>query len=192
MNIRDGDDLLQVALTHGKSEIVVATSQGKTVRFNEEEVRPMGRTAIGVKAITLSSKDDSVIGMVVMEDENQQILVISEKGYGKRSFLSAYRKTHRATKGIKAMNITEKTGKLISIIDVTNENDDIMLITKNGIGIRLNISNIRLQNRVTQGSRLIQLQNDDAIASVAKIAHDIDDDDTENIEAEISLEENNE
>lgn len=192
LNIRDGDDLLQVALTHGKSEIVVATSQGKTVRFNEEEVRPMGRTAIGVKAITLSSKDDSVIGMVVMEDENQQILVISEKGYGKRSFLSAYRKTHRATKGIKAMNITEKTGKLISIIDVTNENDDIMLITKNGIGIRLNISNIRLQNRVTQGSRLIQLQNDDAIASVAKIAHDIDDDDTENIEAEISLEENNE
>lgn len=190
LNIRDGDDLLQVALTHGKSEIVVATSQGKTVRFNEEEVRPMGRTAIGVKAITLSSKDDSVIGMVVMEDENQQILVISEKGYGKRSFLSAYRKTHRATKGIKAMNITEKTGKLISIIDVTNENDDIMLITKNGIGIRLNISNIRLQNRVTQGSRLIQLQNDDAIASVAKIAHDIDDDDTENIEAEISLEEN--
>lgn len=174
LGIQDDDNLLQVALTHGNSEIFVATSEGKAVRFNEEEVRPMGRTATGVKALSLNSSTDKVIGMVALENENQQILVISEKGYGKRSLLSAYRKTHRGAKGIKAMNTTDKTGNLISIIDVTNEDDDIMIITKNGIGIRLNISNIPLLNRVTQGVRIINLNSDDAIASVAKIAHDID------------------
>jgi len=163
-----------VALTHGNSEIFVATSEGKAVRFNEEEVRPMGRTATGVKALSLNSSTDKVIGMVALENENQQILVISEKGYGKRSLLSAYRKTHRGAKGIKAMNTTDKTGNLISIIDVDNPDDDIMIITKNGIGIRLNISNMPLLNRVTQGVRIINLNSDDAIASVAKIAHDID------------------
>ncbi len=174
LGIRDDDNLLKVALTHGNSEIFVATSEGKAVRFNEEEVRPMGRTATGVKALSLNSSTDKVIGMVALENENQQILVISEKGYGKRSLLSAYRKTHRGAKGIKAMNTTDKTGNLISIIDVTNEDDDIMIITKNGIGIRLNISNIPLLNRVTQGVRIINLNSDDDIASVAKIAHDID------------------
>lgn len=174
LGIQDDDNLLQVALTHGNSEIFVATSEGKAVRFNEEEVRPMGRTATGVKALSLNSSTDKVIGMVALENENQQILVISEKGYGKRSLLSAYRKTHRGAKGIKAMNTTDKTGNLISIIDVDNPDDDIMIITKNGIGIRLNISNIPLLNRVTQGVRIINLNSDDAIASVAKIAHDID------------------
>jgi DNA gyrase subunit A len=174
LGIQDDDDLLQVALTHGNSEIFVATSEGKAVRFNEKEVRPMGRTATGVKALSLNSDTDKVIGMVALENENQQILVISEKGYGKRSLLSAYRKTHRSAKGIKAMNITSKTGNLIGIIDVNNENDDIMIITKNGIGIRLNIANIPLLNRVTQGVRIINLNSDDAIASIAKIAHDID------------------
>ncbi len=174
LGIQDDDNLLQVALTHGNSEIFVATSEGKAVRFNEEEVRPMGRTATGVKALSLNSSTDKVIGMVALENENQQILVISEKGYGKRSLLSAYRKTHRGAKGIKAMNTTDKTGNLISIIDVDNPDDDIMIITKNGIGIRLNISNMPLLNRVTQGVRIINLNSDDAIASVAKIAHDID------------------
>ncbi len=174
LGIQDDDNLLQVALTHGNSEIFVATSEGKAVRFNEEEVRPMGRTATGVKALSLNSSTDKVIGMVALENENQQILVISEKGYGKRSLLSAYRKTHRGAKGIKAMNTTDKTGNLISIIDFDNPDDDIMIITKNGIGIRLNISNMPLLNRVTQGVRIINLNSDDAIASVAKIAHDID------------------
>ncbi len=174
LGIQDDDNLLQVALTHGNSEIFVATSEGKAVRFNEEEVRPMGRTATGVKALSLNSSTDKVIGMVALENENQQILVISEKGYGKRSLLSAYRKTHRGAKGIKAMNTTDKTGNLVSIIDVDNPDDDIMIITKNGIGIRLNISNMPLLNRVTQGVRIINLNSDDAIASVAKIAHDID------------------
>lgn len=174
LGIQDDDNLLQVALTHGNSEIFVATSEGKAVRFNEKEVRPMGRTATGVKALSLNSSTDKVIGMVALENENQQILVISEKGYGKRSLLSAYRKTHRGAKGIKAMNTTDKTGNLIAIIDVDNPDDDIMIITKNGIGIRLNISNIPLLNRVTQGVRIINLNSDDAIASVAKIAHDID------------------
>ena len=174
LGIQDDDNLLQVALTHGNSEIFVATSEGKAVRFNEGEVRPMGRTATGVKALSLNSSTDKVIGMVALENENQQILVISEKGYGKRSLLSAYRKTHRGAKGIKAMNTTDKTGNLISIIDVDNPDDDIMIITKNGIGIRLNISNMPLLNRVTQGVRIINLNSDDAIASVAKIAHDID------------------
>lgn len=174
LGIQDDDNLLQVALTHGNSEIFVATSEGKAVRFNEEEVRPMGRTATGVKALSLNSSTDKVIGMVALENENQQILVISEKGYGKRSLLSVYRKTHRGAKGIKAMNTTDKTGNLVSIIDVDNPDDDIMIITKNGIGIRLNISNMPLLNRVTQGVRIINLNSDDAIASVAKIAHDID------------------
>lgn len=174
LGIQDDDNLLQVALTHGNSEIFVATSEGKAVRFNEKEVRPMGRTATGVKAISLNSAKDKVIGMVALENENQQILVLSEKGYGKRSLLSAYRKTHRSAKGIKAMNITNKTGNLIGIIDVDNENDDIMIITKNGIGIRLNIANIPLLNRVTQGVRIINLNTDDSLASIAKIAHDID------------------
>ncbi|MDI3545607.1 MAG: gyrase subunit [Rikenellaceae bacterium] len=174
LGIQEDDNLLQVAHTHGNSEIFVATSEGKAVRFDEKEVRPMGRTATGVKALSLNSSTDKVIGMVALESENQQILVISEKGYGKRSLLSAYRKTHRGAKGVKAMNITDKTGNIVSIIDVDNPDDDIMIITKNGIGIRLNISNIPLLNRVTQGVRIINLNSDDAIASVAKIAHDID------------------
>lgn len=174
LGIQEDDNLLQVAHTHGNSEIFVATSEGKAVRFDEKEVRPMGRTATGVKALSLNSSTDKVIGMVALENENQQILVISEKGYGKRSLLSAYRKTHRGAKGVKAMNITDKTGNIVSIIDVDNPDDDIMIITKNGIGIRLNISNIPLLNRVTQGVRIINLNSDDAIASVAKIAHDID------------------
>jgi DNA gyrase subunit A len=174
LGIQEDDNLLQVAHTHGNSEIFVATSEGKAVRFNEKEVRPMGRTATGVKALSLNSSTDKVIGMVALENENQQILVISEKGYGKRSLLSAYRKTHRGAKGVKAMNITDKTGNIVGIIDVDNPDDDIMIITKNGIGIRLNISNIPLLNRVTQGVRIINLNSDDAIASVAKIAHDID------------------
>ncbi len=174
LGIQDDDNLLQVVHTHGNSEIFVATSEGKAVRFNEKEVRPMGRTATGVKALSLNSSTDKVIGMVALENENQQILVISEKGYGKRSLLSAYRKTHRGAKGVKAMNITDKTGNIVGIIDVDNPDDDIMIITKNGIGIRLNISNIPLLNRVTQGVRIINLNSDDAIASVAKIAHDID------------------
>lgn len=174
LGIQEDDNLLQVAHTHGNSEIFVATSEGKAVRFDEKEVRPMGRTATGVKALSLNSSTDKVIGMVALENENQQILVISEKGYGKRSLLSAYRKTHRGAKGVKAMNITDKTGNIVGIIDVDNPDDDIMIITKNGIGIRLNISNIPLLNRVTQGVRIINLNSDDAIASVAKIAHDID------------------
>ncbi len=161
------DQVLSVKLTDGENYIVLATNDGKAVKFHESLVRPTGRNSMGVKGITLSGEDE-VIGMVCVKDDSKHLLVVSENGYGKRSLLSEYRQTSRGAKGVKAMQITDKTGKLIAIKAVTDD-DDIMIITQKGFTVRLAIEKINLQSRATQGVRLIKLNKNDAIASVAKI-----------------------
>src|SRR5690554_2839436 len=170
--IREGDELLEARLTNGQSEIMLALKSGKAIRFNEERVRPMGRTASGVKGITLAGKNDEVVGMVTLKHEDDEdILVISEHGYGKRSKLEDYRITNRGGKGVKTLNITEKTGSLISMKNVSDFND-LMIITENGLTIRLAVDSISLLGRATQGVRLINLKEDDSIASVARVVND--------------------
>ncbi|HRH65714.1 MAG TPA: DNA gyrase C-terminal beta-propeller domain-containing protein, partial [Bacteroidia bacterium] len=172
INIEDGDSLLEARLTNGKQEIMLATRKGKLVRFNEETVRPVGRNSIGVKGVTLDEKDDAVIGMVCVNDpEKESVLVVSEKGYGKRSEVEEYRKTNRGAKGVKTINVTEKTGDLIAI-KVVEDDDDLMIINKSGITIRMKVVELRVMGRATQGVRLIRLDDDDAIASVAKVEVD--------------------
>jgi len=167
--IREGDSLLQANLTDGSNEILVAVRFGKAIRFNESTVRPMGRNATGVKGITLGSHEDEVIGMVCVRDiQKTTILVVSENGYGKRTMVEDYRITNRGGKGVKTINITEKTGKLVAIEDV-NDDDDLMIINKSGITIRLSISQLRIMGRATQGVRLINLRNGDSIASVTRV-----------------------
>lgn len=168
ITIREGDRLLEAHLTNGKSELMLAVKSGKAIRFNEENVRAIGRTASGVRGVTLGSDDDEVIGMVCVQDENEDILVISENGYGKRSKIEDYRITNRGGKGVKTINITEKTGNLIAIKSVSN-NNDLMIITQNGLTIRLNVRSISVLGRATQGVRLINLKGDDRIASVARV-----------------------
>ncbi len=167
LNIRDNDNMLAAKLTNGNSNIILASNFGKAVRFNEQQVRAMGRTASGVKGMTLA-ENDKVIGMVCIDNPDNNLLVVSENGYGKRSKLDDYRITSRGGKGVKTLNITEKTGKLIAIKDVT-DSDDLMIMTQNGLTIRISINTIRLAGRATQGVKLINLRDDDAIASVAKI-----------------------
>jgi DNA gyrase subunit A len=171
ITFKEGDNLMDAKLTDGKSEILVAIRSGRAIRFNEEAIRAVGRTASGVRAIRLSEEEgDKVIGIVCVENIDQlEILVIAEKGYGKRSRIDDYRITHRSGKGVRTLNITEKTGKLIAIKGVT-DNDDLMIITKNGITIRLPISDIRLAGRATQGVKVINLRNNDAIAAVTNVA----------------------
>ncbi len=172
ITIREGDQLLEARLTNGESEIMLAVKSGKAIRFNEERVRAMGRTASGVKGITLSGKNDEVIGMVSLKHEDEEdILVISEHGYGKRSKLEDYRITNRGGKGVKTLNITEKTGRLIAIKNVSDAND-LMIITENGLTIRLAVESISLMGRATQGVRLINLKEEDSIASVARVVND--------------------
>jgi DNA gyrase subunit A len=168
ITIKEGDRLLEARLTNGESEIMLAVRSGKAIRFNEKTVRPIGRTASGVKGVTLGSESDEVIGMVCVQDENEDILVISENGYGKRSKIGDYRITNRGGKGVKTINITEKTGKLITVKSVSNDND-LMIITQNGLTIRLNVNSISLLGRATQGVRVINLRGDDRIASVARV-----------------------
>jgi len=155
-------------LTNGNNEIIIAKSEGKAVRFNESDVRPMGRTATGVRGVTLESDADKVIGMVCISREDANLLVVSEKGYGKRSLVDDYRITRRGGKGVKTINITEKTGKLVAIKEVV-DNDDLMIINKSGISIRISVAELRIMGRATQGVRLIKLNEDDAISSVEKI-----------------------
>jgi DNA gyrase subunit A len=171
ITVKDGDNLIDAKLTDGKNEILVAIRSGRAIRFNEGAVRAVGRTASGVRAIRLSEDiDDMVVGIVCVDNTHQQeILVIAERGYGKRSRIDDYRVTHRSGKGVKTLNITEKTGKLIAIKGV-NDNDDLMIITKSGITIRLPISEIRLAGRATQGVKVINLRNNDAIAAVTNVA----------------------
>jgi len=190
INIREGDELIEANLTNGKNEVLIGLRSGKAIRFNEQQVRPMGRNAAGVKGITLAGSKDEVIGMVCVEETGSSILVVSEKGYGKRSLVDEYRITNRGGKGVKSINITEKTGAMISMVNVTDA-DDLMIINKSGITIRLSVSTLRDMGRATQGVKLITLKNDDEIAAVTKVqesmlngsAHESDEvsqEDTEN------------
>lgn len=174
ITIREGDELLQARCTNGSNEILMALNSGRAIRFNEEKVRPMGRNASGVRGITLRDSKDFVVGMICVEGNGSEILVVSENGYGKRSKLEDYRVTNRGGKGVKTINITEKTGSLISILDVT-DSDDLMIINKSGILIRMAVADLRVMGRATQGVRLINLKGDDSIAAVTKVAIEEDD-----------------
>jgi DNA gyrase subunit A len=168
ITIKEGDELLEAKLTNGESQIILALKSGKLVRFEETKTRPMGRTASGVRGITLKDDSDEVIGMVAVNDMNSEILVVAEKGYGKRSSLDEYRITNRGGKGVKTLNITEKTGNLISINAVTDA-DDLMIINKSGLTIRMAVEDLRVMGRATQGVKLINIKGNDKIAAVTKV-----------------------
>lgn len=171
ININEGDQLLEACLTTGTSEIVMALRSGRAIRFNESTVRPMGRTATGVRGITLANVNDEVVGMISINSPEATVLVVSEKGYGKRTNIEDYRVTNRGGKGVKTINVTDKTGELVAIKDVTDE-DDLMIINKSGIVIRIGVSDLRVMGRATQGVRLITFKGDDSIASITKIEHE--------------------
>jgi DNA gyrase subunit A len=173
ININDGDTLLEANLTSGNSEIVMALKSGRAIRFNEATVRPMGRTATGVRGITLDDENDEVVGMISVDNPETTVLVVSEKGYGKRTDIDDYRVTNRGGKGVKTLNITEKTGNLVAIKGVIDK-EDLMIINKSGIIIRIAVSQLRVVGRATQGVKLITLKDNDAIASVAKVDRDSD------------------
>ena len=173
INVNDGDSLLEATLTTGSSEIVMALKSGRAIRFNESTVRPMGRTATGVRGITLDGDKDEVVGMIGIDNPETTVLVVSEKGYGKRTDIEDYRVTNRGGKGVKTLNITEKTGNLVAIKGVT-DSEDLMIINKSGVIIRIAVSELRVMGRATQGVRLITLKGNDEIASVAKVEHDED------------------
>ena len=168
INIREDDHLLEARMTNDSSEIIMALKSGRAIRFNERTVRPMGRNATGVRGVRLASDDDEVVGMICLENDQYEILVVSENGYGKRSALEDYRVTNRGGKGVKTMNITEKTGNLIAIKNVTDL-DDLMIINKSGVLIRLGVAELRIVGRATQGVRLINIREGDAIAAVTKV-----------------------
>jgi len=169
ITIHEGDQLLEAKLTNGEDEVVMALKSGRAIRFNEKTVRPMGRNAAGVRGIRLSIADDEVVGMICLPKEKKmEILVVSENGYGKRSDIDDYRVTNRGGKGVKTLNITEKTGALIAIKGVT-DSDDLMIINRSGIIIRMAVSNLRVMGRATQGVRLIKINEGDAIAAVTKV-----------------------
>jgi DNA gyrase subunit A len=169
ITIHEGDQLMEAKLTNGEDEVVMALKSGRAIRFNEKTVRPMGRNAAGVRGIKITNADDEVVGMIcIPKEKRMEILVVSENGYGKRSDINDYRVTNRGGKGVKTINITEKTGALIAIKEVT-DNDDLMIINKSGIIIRMAVSNLRIMGRATQGVRLIKINEGDAIAAVTKV-----------------------
>ena len=174
ININEGDQLLEACMTNGQSEIVMALRSGRAIRFNESTVRPMGRTATGVRGVTLANEKDEVVGMIAINNPDVTVLVVSENGYGKRTDIEDYRVTNRGGKGVKTINVTDKTGELVAIKDVT-DNDDLMIINKSGIVIRIGVSDLRVMGRATQGVRLITLKGDDSIASIAKVEHEDED-----------------
>ncbi|TDI80300.1 MAG: DNA gyrase subunit A [Bacteroidetes bacterium] len=174
ITIREDDILLEAKLTTGDSQVMLAVKSGKAIRFEEGKTRPMGRNASGVRGIRLGSADDEVIGMIAVDDLDSDILVVSENGYGKRSSIEDYRITNRGGKGVKTINVTEKTGNLVAIKNVT-DSDDLMIINKSGIAIRMAVADLRVMGRATQGVRLIKVKENDAIAAVAKVMHDDDD-----------------
>jgi DNA gyrase subunit A len=180
ITIKEGDELLEAKLTNGTSQIMLAVKSGKAIRFEEEKTRPMGRNASGVRGIKLANKKDEVIGMIAVDDLSSNILVVSENGYGKQSSIEDYRITNRGGKGVKTISITEKTGNLVAIKNVTDE-DDLMIINKSGITIRLAVTDLRVMGRATQGVKLINIKDNDSIAAVAKVPHE-DDEDIENID----------
>ena len=173
ITVKDGDELLEAKLTNGESEILLALRSGKSIRFEESKTRPMGRNASGVRGITLGGPNDEVIGMVSVNDASTDILVVSENGYGKRSSLDDYRITNRGGKGVKTISITDKTGDLVAIKNVSDEND-LMIINKSGIAIRMSVESLRVMGRATQGVKLINLKGDDQIAAVAKVMKEED------------------
>lgn len=175
VTIREGDELLSARLTNGDSEILLGLKSGKAIRFHESKARAVGRTAMGVRGVSLATPEDEVIGMVCINDASSDILVVSENGYGKRSAVDDYRVTNRGGKGVKTLQITEKTGQLISILNVTDEND-LMIINKSGIAIRLAVDELRVMGRATQGVRLISLRGKDSIAAVCKVPKSDDED----------------
>ncbi len=168
LNIEEGDSLLDVQLTDGTADVILATKRGYAVRFAEDRFRSMGRTATGVKGITLADENDRVVGMACVQDRSSHLLVVSSKGYGKRTDIEEYRLTNRGGKGILTMRLTERTGELISILNV-HDNHELMIVTKAGIAIRMEVSSMRVLGRATQGVKLIKLNEDDEIASIAKI-----------------------
>jgi len=175
ITINAGDQLLEARLTNGDDEVVMALKSGRAIRFNEEKVRSMGRNAAGVRGIRISGKDDEVVGMIcIPKDKKCEILVVSENGYGKRSDIEDYRVTNRGGKGVKTINITEKTGELIAIKQVT-DNDDLMIINRSGIIIRMGVANLRIIGRATQGVRLLKIKEGDQIAAVAKVEIEVED-----------------
>ena len=181
ITIKEGDQLLEAKLTNGDNDIMLAVKSGKAIRFPEIKVRPMGRIAAGVKAIKLKSEEDEVIGMICVEPDKADILVVSENGFGKRSAISDYRITNRGGQGVKTINLTEKTGNLIALLDVTDE-DNLMIITKSGLTIRMEVASLRVMGRNTQGVKLINLRSDDAIAAVAKVSASKEDENMDNEE----------
>ena len=199
ININEGDRLLDVALTNGDNEIIIASKKGRAVRFHESRVRPMGRTATGVKGIDLGGDGNKAIGMVCVSGPATQLLVVSEHGYGKRSEIDDYRITNRGGKGVKTLNVTEKVGNLVAITEAV-DSDDLMIINKSGIAIRMSVAGIRVAGRNTQGVRLMKMSDDDEISSVTRLASDpevevVIDENIENVEATTpevtSTEENN-
>jgi len=185
ITIREGDELLEAKLTNGNSFIMLAVKSGKAIRFEESKTRPMGRNASGVRGIKLANEQDEVIGMVVVEDENSNVLVVSENGYGKRSNVKDYRITNRGGKGVKTINVTEKTGNLVAIKNV-DDTDDLMIINKSGLTIRMAVSDLRIMGRATQGVKLINIKDADSIAAVARVMNDdeIDENNNENTDQE--------
>ncbi|MDP3352798.1 MAG: DNA gyrase subunit A, partial [Flavobacteriaceae bacterium] len=173
ITIREDDELLEAKLTTGESQVLLALKSGKCIRFEESKTRPMGRNASGVRGITLADENDEVIGMVAVEDMTSNILVVSEKGYGKQSSLDDYRITNRGGKGVKTINVTDKTGSLVAIKNVLDE-DDLMIINKSGLTIRIAVTDLRVMGRATQGVKLINIKENDSIAAVAKVMPDDD------------------
>jgi DNA gyrase subunit A len=184
ITVREGDELLQACLTDGECEVLIAKKSGKAIRFPEKTVRPMGRTASGVRGVTLEGKDDEVIGMVCVNPNNNEstILVVSEKGYGKRTDLEDYRITGRGGKGVKTIQVTDKTGNLVGILSVTDA-DGLMIINKSGMTIRMAADKLRVMGRATQGVRLINIKEKDSIAGIACVPRE-DDEELEGIEGE--------
>jgi DNA gyrase subunit A len=182
ITIREGDTLLEARLTNGEQDIMLALRSGKAIRFSEDKVRSMGRNASGVRAITVDSETDQVVGMIVVkEGDGFDVMVVSEKGYGKRSSLDDYRITNRGGKGVKTITVSEKTGELVSL-KVVNDEDDLMIITKKGTMIRMGVDTLRVMGRATQGVRLINLRTNDEIASIAKVPASEEEEEIEGLE----------
>ena len=173
ITIKEGDELLEAKLTTGDSQVMLAVKSGKAIRFEEEKTRPMGRNASGVRGIRLADDADEVVGMIAINDTASEILVVSENGYGKRSSIEDYRITNRGGKGVKTISLTDKTGKLVAIKNVI-DSDDLMIINKSGIAIRMAVDSLRVMGRATQGVRLIKVREDDSIAAVAKVMREDD------------------
>jgi DNA gyrase subunit A len=188
ITIKEDDELLEAKLTDGNSQIMIGLKSGKAIRFEEAKTRPMGRNASGVRGIRLKDDKDEVIGMVSVNDMESNILVVSENGYGKRSSLEDYRITNRGGKGVKTINVTEKTGNLVAIKNVTDE-DDLMIINKSGITIRMAVADLRVMGRATQGVKLINIKGDDSIAAVAKVMHE-DEEELDELENGTEIENN--